>query len=229
METNIIKPLEKRPLYREEIKSTILDMILNGELKPGDRIIETQWAKEMGVSQAPVREAQQELALLGIVQSIPYKGAFVRGLTYQEMLEAYDIREQLEYYVVDAVVKNITNKQIEEFEQLFACMRQAADDNDHNKYIIFDAAFHRFYINVSKSPLVIRLWTQCSVNETTRIGTNNSKFSLDILAERHDAIFTAFKERNADAAREAILKHFELLKDEIKNGSTKNISSHKEE
>ena len=53
--------IDKRPLYRDEIKSALLDAITSGELKPGDRIVETRWAKELGVSQSPIREAIREL------------------------------------------------------------------------------------------------------------------------------------------------------------------------
>jgi DNA-binding GntR family transcriptional regulator len=225
----ILKPLEKRPLYREEIKNNILDLILNGELKPGDRIIETQWAKVMGVSQAPVREALHELVLLGIVKSIPYKGTFVCGLTYREMLEAYNIREMLEHYAVDAVIKNITENQIKEAEQLLNWMREAANCNDRNEYISLNATFHQLFINASASPLLIRLWTQCNINETTRISTVNSKFTLQELAERHVPIFKAYKEHDVKAAHAAILKHFGLLKNELAKNVIETIHSHEED
>ena len=51
------KKLMRRPLLHEEISQYIKEAILTGELKPGDRIVETRLAQELGVSQAPVREA----------------------------------------------------------------------------------------------------------------------------------------------------------------------------
>lgn len=47
--------LQHRKVFREEIRNAIREAIFAGELKPGDRIIETYWAKELGVSQGPVR------------------------------------------------------------------------------------------------------------------------------------------------------------------------------
>ena len=54
-----------RKVFREEIRNTIREAIFKGELHPGDRIIETYWAKEMGVSQGPVREAIRDLEAIG--------------------------------------------------------------------------------------------------------------------------------------------------------------------
>ena len=62
--------IDKRPLYRDEIKSALMDAITSGELKPGDRIVETRWAKELGVSQSPIREAIRELELIGLCTDI---------------------------------------------------------------------------------------------------------------------------------------------------------------
>ena len=55
--------IAKRPLYREEIKEALMEAIVSGELAPGERIVETRWAKELGVSQSPIREAIRELEM----------------------------------------------------------------------------------------------------------------------------------------------------------------------
>jgi DNA-binding GntR family transcriptional regulator len=101
------KPIEKRPLYREEIGNAIREAIAAGDLKPGDRIVETQWAKDLGVSQSPVREAIRELEMMGLVENIPYQGCFVRTATKQDMKDAYRVRMYLEMLgVQDAVEMN---------------------------------------------------------------------------------------------------------------------------
>ena len=66
---------------RKEIQSYIQEQIASGRFKAGDRIVETQLAKELNVSQAPVREAKLELAAMGLLEERPYSGSFVRQLT----------------------------------------------------------------------------------------------------------------------------------------------------
>ena len=63
---------------RREIRTYIQRQIAQGVYRPGDRIVETQLAREMNVSQAPVREALLELAAMGPVEERPYSGTFVR-------------------------------------------------------------------------------------------------------------------------------------------------------
>lgn len=65
---------------RREIRTYIQRQIAQGVYRPGDRIVETQLAREMNVSQAPVREALLELAAMGLVEERPYSGTFVRHL-----------------------------------------------------------------------------------------------------------------------------------------------------
>ena len=74
-----------RKVFREEIRNAIRDAIFAGELKPGDRIIETFWAKELGVSQGPVREAIRDLEAVGLVETVPFKGSRVRLMTEKDI------------------------------------------------------------------------------------------------------------------------------------------------
>ena len=70
-----------RKVFREEIRTAIRDAIFAGTLKPGDRIIEIYWARELGVSQGPVREAIRDLEAQGLVETVPFKGSRVRTLS----------------------------------------------------------------------------------------------------------------------------------------------------
>lgn len=89
-------PIKKKTLYREEIKEALRNAIFDGKLKPGDRIIETRWAKELGVSQSPVREAIRELEIIGLVENVPYQGSFVRKITEKDLKDSYLVRMALE-------------------------------------------------------------------------------------------------------------------------------------
>ena len=81
---SIVNP--HRKVFREEIRKAIREAIFSGALKPVDRLIETFWAKELGVSQGPVREAIRDLEALGLVETVPFKGSRVRRMTKKEEL-----------------------------------------------------------------------------------------------------------------------------------------------
>ena len=80
-----------RTVLREQVKELLLERILRGEVQPGERLVETRIAQELGTSQAPVREALRDLELLRVVESEPFRGARVRAISAEEMAEIYQI------------------------------------------------------------------------------------------------------------------------------------------
>mgnify|MGYP001353068839 CR=1 FL=1 len=73
-----------KPL-RELVFETLREAIIDGELPPGERLMEIQVAEELGVSRTPVREAIRKLELEGLVAMIPRKGAYVAGLSMKDV------------------------------------------------------------------------------------------------------------------------------------------------
>ena len=67
-----------RSVLADQVKERLLDGILTGRYAPDSRIVETQLARELGTSQAPVREALRGLEALGVVEITPFRGARVR-------------------------------------------------------------------------------------------------------------------------------------------------------
>src|SRR5512146_3209650 len=81
-----------RSVLADQVKDHILQSILSGEYPPHSRIVETRIARELGTSQAPVREALRGLEPLGAVDNLPFRGARVRHPTTHEQLDAYPVR-----------------------------------------------------------------------------------------------------------------------------------------
>src|SRR6185295_18283513 len=81
---------------RDQIREHILEGIVSGRWKPGERIVERRIATELQVSQTPVREALRELETLRLIESAPNKGVRVRRLTAAELRESYPVRAGLE-------------------------------------------------------------------------------------------------------------------------------------
>src|SRR5947209_19061185 len=81
---------------RAEVRERLRQAIMQGELKPGEQIVESRLARQLGISQAPVREALRELEQMGLVVNHMRRGTFVRELTAQDAWEMYTLRAQLE-------------------------------------------------------------------------------------------------------------------------------------
>jgi len=215
MEKTNRKPIEKRPLYRDEIRSAIKNAIVTGELKPGDRIIETKWAKDLGVSQSPVREAIRELEIIGLVENVPYKGSYVRKITKKDMRDSYKVRMSLELLGIQDALENINDLQIKELHIILKEMEKAAEKHEFDLYILKDFLFHQKIMESSNNSLLLRLWDQCNIKDSTYIGTWISHQPLEKLSFRHEDIYESIATKDINRAILEVNKHFELLIEEL--------------
>ena len=92
-----LSPVEDRTL-RAQVRRQILDRVLDGQFKLGERLVETALSSQLQVSRAPLREALRELVDQGILISEPYKGFRVRPVSERDLTELYSIRTALEKF-----------------------------------------------------------------------------------------------------------------------------------
>src|SRR5215208_1836082 len=90
-----LERLEPRALSRR-IVDQLKRVIIAGELRPGDRVLETDLAEQLGVSRGPVREAFRQLEQEGLLVSYPHRGTFVATVPDDEIDEVYALRAPLE-------------------------------------------------------------------------------------------------------------------------------------
>src|SRR5438045_3307280 len=115
-----------RSVLADQVRDRLLEGILSGHYPPDSRIIETQVARELGTSQAPVREALRGIEALGVVEIAPFRGARVRRPSRREIIEAYAVRSALEALAAQLAVPNLTDADLAEFAGQFEEMRAAA-------------------------------------------------------------------------------------------------------
>lgn len=207
--------IAKRPLYREEIKETLMEAIISGELKPGDRIVETRWARELGVSQSPIREAIRELEMIGMVENIPYKGCIVRKLTLKDVRDTFSVRIALETLAAEEIINGDTEELLEEMQTYLNEMILCAEINDRKGFTENDVKFHEAFVERSQNELLKKLWRQCYVRDNTRISTIFSNLSIVELAQRHKLIYDAIRLADIERLREEISAHFTMLIDSL--------------
>src|SRR3954452_17931435 len=118
-----------RTVLREQVKEVLVQRILRGELQPGERLIETRIAQELGTSQAPVREALRDLELLRFVESEPFRGARVREVSQEELIEIYPVRAAIEEVAAREAATRLDGD-VEALAAEMAAMHDAADAKD---------------------------------------------------------------------------------------------------
>jgi DNA-binding GntR family transcriptional regulator len=120
--------MKKRGNLKEKVYSVIKDRILNFELKPGEKIQESEIVQELGLSRTPIREALNKLEQEGFIKILSNKGYFVSDVTTREIEELYEIREALEILAIRAAVRNSRQEDWVRLEQILL-----SSDKDKNK------------------------------------------------------------------------------------------------
>ncbi len=82
--------------YKDQVIDHIYQLLLDGELGPGDQLKESLLAEQMGISRAPIREAMKELIMNGLVDYRPQVGNFIPVLSPKEIVDSYTTRGVLE-------------------------------------------------------------------------------------------------------------------------------------
>lgn len=122
--------IEKNKSMREKVYDILKQLIIDGEIAPGERIIETEYSNKFQISRTPIREAIRMLELEGLVESQPTGGVLVKQITEDEIAEVYKIRIALEGIVLEEVIKKAKASDIKHIEKVLKDTEKAFDNND---------------------------------------------------------------------------------------------------
>ncbi len=196
-----------RNVLSEQVKDRILQWILEGELAPGSRIIETRVAKELGVSQAPVREALRDLTTLGLVEMKPYRGASVRQPSKEDLVEAMEVRGELEALAARTAATRIDEKCLAELRGLIDDMHSLAEAGDHHNHALKNTEFHETVLRASGNKTLLRTWSMLEPYARTYVTAMVPGMDLIWLGDRHKDILHALEAGDPDRAAETMRHH----------------------
>lgn len=199
----------ERRVLREDIRDALIDDILNHRLAPGNRIIETRVARRFGVSQAPVREALRDLELFGFVVSSPFRGAIVRQVSTEELVQIYPIRAVLEGLAARDAATRISDADLKRLDKLIGVMRRAAAKGDDRAAVEADFAFHHIIVDAAGNWPLKQFWERMRLATTTFLTVSKAHRSLPEIAERHVPVLKALISRSGPAAERAMRQHIE--------------------
>jgi DNA-binding GntR family transcriptional regulator len=195
----LFSPPENKSL-RNIVTNEIINCIVKGELKPGDRIKEQYISDHMKISRAPIREALRDLESQGIVVTVERKGSFVAKMTDQDITELFSLRGVLEGFAARLATLKITADDIQTLSEYTTKMKMAADHNDPQLFLENDINFHQLIIACADHRRLLKMLND--VQALIRLFMAWSKFSMqsgNLLlkeAETHQEIISAFEARD---------------------------------
>jgi DNA-binding GntR family transcriptional regulator len=196
-----------KPL-REVVFDTIREAIIDGRLKPGLHLMETQLAEDLGVSRTPVREAIRKLELEGFVVMIPRKGAYVAGISSKEISSVFEVRRALEELAAELAANRASDEVIEKLERLLVEFGICVDNHDVDKFVELDTKFHSLIYDASGNervgPMVNLLREHI---QRYRMRSLSSVNRIKRALEEHTLIVEALAARDPDLAKQKSGEH----------------------
>lgn len=200
-----------RVVLSDRVKEYIVEAVLSGEFKPGDRIVESTLARNLGVSQAPVREAIRDLVLLGFLESESYKGTSVRSFTYEELWETYMVRAALESLAARLAATYLTNDDADRLQSILDEMMDAARQQDRDRLVQVDNRFHETILKISRNKTLHQLWKTLQFGTWTIVTYRKSSYDPAYLAARHGELLQALRDGDPEKAAHAMQHHIEEM------------------
>src|SRR4051795_13677570 len=141
-------PLENQTLW-ERVHQRLREEILSNQLPAGRELSEVALSQQLGVSRGPVRESLGRLAAEGLVTVRPRRGAVVRSLSKDEFLEAYQVREALEWMAVRLAVPRLSEEDLAALRRLIDEMEEHAARDEVDEFFEANSAFHAYLVALS--------------------------------------------------------------------------------
>ena len=195
------------PIYQQ-----LINAIEKGDLRPGDRMLETELASRFGVSRTPIREAIRRLETDGLVVHKPRIGAVVRVLTQQEIVELYEMRIVLEATAAQMAAKHCSNAETRTLQDLNDQM--LAHSKDPFAVATLNRKFHTCIFNAARNRFLAQSYNSLSYSlillGKTTLETDER---VQNVYAQHEAIIGALISGDTEIASEFMRLHMETSLD----------------
>jgi DNA-binding GntR family transcriptional regulator len=201
----------QRVVLSEQVKDFIVDAIQSGELLPGDRVVESALARQLGVSQAPVRDAIRDLVMMGFLETEPHRGTSVRSFSPEEQYEVYIVRAALESLAARLAATRMSDGDEKKLQEILDEMIDASQEHDLDRTTRLDNEFHETILEIAGNKLLHQLWQRLQFGYWTIATARMAYWDLEYLAARHRELLEALRTRQPERASEAMRSHIEDL------------------
>lgn len=194
-----------------QVLNKLMDWIMDGKLKMGEKLNTEELARQLGVSRMPIREALKSLEKMGLAESIPYVGVKLVSLEQEDVLQIYLMRQLLEPLAAGEACKKITEEQIHELEEIHKeyIPIVEADEIDAKKLYLQNRKFHFAIYSISEMDrvcaMIESLWDTLSFSKLIygRDVIKNTNGAKNMIAE-HQGYIDALKDRDAERLKKSL-------------------------
>lgn len=230
-----LKPIKSRKIY-EEIVQQIKELIANGSLKPGDRLLaERQLAERLKVSRVSVREALRTLEIMGFIETRTGGGSYVKESRTDEIVnclamfitaerdslrEVFEVRKIFETASARLAAQRATAADIARIQDYLEKMKNAYSLEDSEKGMDFDLQFHFAIAEASHNRWLMRLLHTISDSYNKTVSAARQQLHLSAktakkITEQHNKIFKAILDKDSELAEKHMLEHLQMAESSV--------------
>lgn len=208
------RPTAARRLHREgtfahRTEAVLRDMVLDGTLKPGERLNEVALAAELGISRGPLREAIQRLVSEGLLTVISHRGAFVRTFTRQEIVDLYELRTALELHAVRLLCRRAADADLADLEAVLSAAQEKVTATTETAYPA-ELDFHLQIVVLTNNQALLSaaLETQRLLSLARTMSASKPTRARAAVVE-HEELVAALKDRDQERAVRRMEEHLQ--------------------
>jgi len=199
--------IHRRSLH-DDVTSLLRTIITDGELKPGEKIVEQALCERFGVSRTPLREALKVLAAEGLVHLLPRRGAVVAQITLAEIEELFPVMGALEALAGKLALDRIGTPELERLTKLHEKMLGCFRLHDEKNYIKANREIHEAIFEIANNTTLIAIYHQLLGKiHMVRFVARKTRQQWERAVEDHEKIMAAFTRRDGDALGEILYAH----------------------
>lgn len=190
--------------------------IFSGSMKNGERIVETEIAKRLGISKAPVREALKKLEGDGIVELLPRRGYIVKPVTLKSTHDFFDVQFLLEPAMAKLALRKRNHSISQEMDRIIEDMKRSLETENYDLYLHLNEEFHTLFYRVIENEWFIKISQM--LRKQARILRSLSLFTKDRFTssiKEHMAIAEAYQKGDTKSLVRATRFHLEMFKKNI--------------
>lgn len=193
---------------RNKVFNYIKSQIINGAYGPGETLLESRLADELGVSRTPIREAIRLLEMEGLVETTTKKGATVLGISKQDVEDIYMIRQLVEGLAARWAAERLTAAELKELQKTHELMEFYAQKHEVEEIAELDNKFHQMIYEAAGSKILyLTLHNLHQYVQIARLKSLSVQNRLPQTLAEHHAVIKAFETKDASQAEKALAEH----------------------
>jgi len=216
--------LENYELLNQKVYRALKKGIIRGDIQPNSKLILTEIAKSLSVSNTPIREAVNKLASEGLVTIIPNKGIIVKKINIDDFQEILQIRAFLDGLIAKLASQKMTVKDIDNLDKIIDEMEQCVEEDDRLAYNDLDIKFHDLLLNIAGNNTLKEIYNNL-IEQGYRFRLRTLKISdrMSKSLREHKEIALKLKEKNPDEANRVSQEHIESISKSIEEDEKKKL------